>query len=83
MSPVDFKKMPMSDVSIAYLYPCRMSNLMNNPVGCRYNYFWKLCCMSIIPKSHVEFKKWPCRSVDFRGQEPRSGSAELLVAFPQ
>ena len=26
--------------------------------------------MSLSPMSHVEFKKWPCRPVDFRGQWP-------------
>ena len=26
--------------------------------------------MSLSPMSHVKFKKWPCRPVDFRGQGP-------------
>ena len=26
--------------------------------------------MSLSPMSHVEFKKWPCHPVDFRGQGP-------------
>ena len=26
--------------------------------------------MSLSPMSHVEFTKWPCRPVDFRGQGP-------------
>ena len=32
--------------------------------------FLKPCRMSIGSMSHVEFKKWPCRPVEFKGQGP-------------
>ena len=34
--------------------------------------------MSIGFMSHVNFKKWPCRPVDFKGQGPLQGSKSLL-----
>ena len=68
MSPVDFKK-----------YQCRMSlSLIYAHVTCRIQeialshatIFLKPCRMSISSLSHVEFEKWPCRPVEFRGQWP-------------
>ena len=32
--------------------------------------------MSLSPMSHVEFKKVPCRPVDFRGQGPYHNTSE-------
>ena len=29
---------------------------------------FKISLLSIGPMSHVDFKKWPCRRVEFRGQ---------------
>ena len=38
--------------------------------------------MSIGSMLHVNFKKWPCRSVEFKGQEPWNwvilGSSDML-----
>ena len=44
---------------------CRMSNFRNAP--CHVTIF---IAMSLSPMSHVDFKKWPCRRVEFRGQGP-------------
>ena len=45
--------------------------------------------MSLSPMSYVEFKKWPCRPVGFRGQRPKSyigvhgmrGNTRLLLGL--
>ena len=31
--------------------------------------------------SHVDFKKWPCRPVDIKGQGPHYYSPEVMVLF--
>ena len=46
-----------------------MSNLRNGHVLCHY-IFYPPCRMSLSPMSHVEFKKYQCRPVNFRGQGP-------------
>ena len=37
------------------------------------------CHMSLSPMSHVEFKKWSCRCVDFRGLGPSQGLAGTIT----
>ena len=69
MSHVDLKKMAISHVSDAYFPPCRMSNFRNGLVSCNY-IFLPSYRMALTPMSHVEFKKSPCRHVEFRGQGP-------------
>ena len=66
MSHVDLKKMAMSHVLVAYFTQCHMSNLRIGYVTIMFS----PCRMSLSPMSHVEFKKCPCRPVDFRGQGP-------------
>ena len=38
--------------------------------------FLKPCRMSVSSMSHVEFKKWPCRPVEFRGLGPSEGRGQ-------
>ena len=79
MSHVDFKKsqvprhlFPMSHITSKTLQ-CHMLILRN-----AYNYVVSLILMLISLyigfMSHVDFKKWPCRWVEFRGREPVSVS---------
>ena len=71
VSPVDLKKMAMSHVIVAYFPQCHMSNLREGYVYCHYYIIFNpLSYVTIGPMSHVEFKKCPCRPVDFRGQRP-------------
>ena len=37
--------------------------------------------MSLSPMSYLEFKKWPCRPVDFRGQGPCRRRGVLLCLW--
>ena len=37
--------------------------------------------MSISPTSHVDFKKWPCRCVEFRGQGPYIYRLQSIVGL--
>ena len=63
MSHVDFIKMAMymSHVSVAYFPLCHMLNLRNSHAsGHHVTYHLALCHMS-------NFKKSPCRHVEFRG----------------
>ena len=66
---------------------CRVLNLGNghNMLSCHMLNFRKcpnLChffmAMLINPMSHFDFKKWPCRSVKFRGQAPSLSVREPL-----
>ena len=47
------------------MVPCHMSILRNTHVVSSIFVLVSLCSMS-----HVNFKKWTCRPVEFRGQEP-------------
>ena len=53
---------PMLPLGCSHV-PCRISEM---------SYVASLCfvAMSISPMSHVDFKKRPCRRVEFRGQGP-------------
>ena len=44
--------------------------------------FLKPCRMSIGSMSHVEFKKWPCRPVEFKGQGPVHSVGALDKGVP-
>ena len=74
MSPVDFKKwqchMSLSLIyaHVAYLCPCRMSNLRNDYVACRYLFLSRRMSLSLMTPD--DFKKGPCRRVEFRGRGP-------------
>ena len=52
----------ISEISMSILnkVECRMSNLKNAPC-----HFTNIFPMSIGFMSHVDFKKWPCRPVNF------------------
>ena len=83
----------MSHVSVAYLFPCQMSNLRKGYMS-HGTIIFSPCRMSLSLVSHVEFKKCPCRLVDFRGlgpytylqkaspPPPPTGSRILLVHKP-
>ena len=44
---------------------CLMSNLRDGPCHVSNIFPMSICFMS-----HVDFKKWPCRRVEFKGQGP-------------
>ena len=63
---ISIQEMAMLHVSFTYFLKCHMSNLINDYVQCPI--LWPICRMSPSPNiSHVEFRKCPCRLVDFRG----------------
>ena len=70
MSRVDLKKkyIAMSHVSVTYFPPCHMSKFKNSHTCLMSLYFLPPRRMSRSLMSPVEFKKSPCRSVEFRGQ---------------
>ena len=68
MSHVDFKKW-QRHMALSLIFPnvtCRIKEKAMSHV----NIIFGPGCMLLSPISHVEFKKWPCRPVDFRGQGP-------------
>ena len=69
MSHVKFKKMAMSPVTILKI-PMSIWKRFN--VTCSMAYVMSIVffLMSIGSMSHVEFKKQPCRPVEFNGQRP-------------
>ena len=56
----------------AYFIQCHMSNFGKDYVPCHYIFGPSLSHI-ISPIVHVEFRKFPCRPVDFRGQGPSHG----------
>ena len=71
MSHVDFKKLQCR-ISLSLIFPnvtCQIYEKATSHVIIIVS----PCRMSIIPMLHVEFKKWPCRPVNFRGQVPFLG----------
>ena len=82
---------------------CRMSNLRNGNVSCRYFcnfhvdfeiakchlsnlrngpcHVTNIFPMSMGSMSHVDFKKWPCRPVEFKGQGPQSSLSRPPRAY--
>ena len=65
----------ISHVDFKIVY-CRMSNLRNDPC-----HVINIFPMSIGFMSHVDFEKWPCRPVEFKGQGPkfRGCSIEFII----
>ena len=69
--------MSLLHVSVAYLFPCRMSALRNNPVACRYIFFK---AMSHVKKLNFTGQTTKlCHPVDLQGQVPylRTGLGSL------
>ena len=75
MSPVNFKNAHVPCHYFCNVYidskkvSYRMSNLRNTP--CDVVYFILLSQGSM---SQFDFKKWPCRRVEFKGQDPQQGN---------
>ena len=72
MSHVDFKKGPYPMLLNS---PCYMSPLRHTSVACRFQEMAHvvsliLILMSLGSMSHFDFKKCPCRCVEFRSREP-------------
>ena len=64
-----FEDMPMSHVSVAYFLPCHICQFKRNHVPCHY-FFLPPCPMWPKIMLHVDFKKGPCRCVEFKGRGP-------------
>ena len=75
-----------------------MSNLRNSRVPCHYFYYFHVdfkmcpCCMSILRNSichivydfpHFDFKKWPCRRVEFRSQGSKDIRGDVKIQLPR
>ena len=80
MSPVDFKKLQKGNVLCRYF--CNF-HIESNIAQCHLSNLRKPLChvgtiflVSISLMSSVNFKKWPCRPVELKGQGP------LLVQPP-
>ena len=72
MSPVDFKKQ-QGPLSLSSLFPCRFKmaqchhgRIKEIPYVVSVIFF----LMSLGFTSLVDFKKWPCRPVEFKGHGP-------------
>ena len=64
------KKMTMSNVSVTSVPPCHRSNLRHGHVSCHYLFFYSHVACHFSLMSHVDFKKSPCRLVEFGGHGP-------------
>ena len=74
--------MAMSHVLVAYVPQGHMSQ--EKAMSCVTILLTPKCHMSVLPMTHVEFKKCPCHPVDFKGQgSSRYGHLYILFAgFP-
>ena len=67
-------------IFMSILVPCPMSILRNTQ-------FMSFVCFTLsldsMLLSHVNFKKWPCRCVEFKGQELRRVSADIVFCPSQ
>ena len=67
---------PQCRMSLVTIFVISMSILKWAHVACRFQEIayvmsFIISLLSIGPMSHVDFKKWPCRHVELRGQRPK------------